>query len=312
MQITIIVIVVIALWLPAFIDPVPMWEEYNAAPFYNLLLKWLSGTPRLASGLALVLVVMEGFMLNQTLYHKKLIQHSTLLPSFVYIVMMSLGHDSLTLTPIVFTNLCLIFMIRHVVARPNLTMELTDMFSAAMFTCIAALFFTPMVWMVLGLLFLIPVYKLYTWRQWMMMLLGFTAPLYPLATYWLWKDQLLVKWQRICDSLMAIGLDYSGGIALQIMSMMVLLVVVYAIANGLSLASGQTLMVQKSASAIGSWIVPSLLVMFYMPLFPVKASLVAIAAAHLCTFYLLTLKKKTWIVDIVTLVILTIALISNL
>ena len=100
-QYALLAIIAAALWAGAFIQPQNMPEgvEY-VTPLYNLLADLLHEFPRIMVSLAFVLILLEAFILNSILIYHDMVPKNSLLPSFIFILLMSSAPGLLNLYPV--------------------------------------------------------------------------------------------------------------------------------------------------------------------------------------------------------------------
>ncbi|MBR1516872.1 MAG: hypothetical protein IJ620_01825, partial [Bacteroidales bacterium] len=97
-QFVIILVVMIVMWLGAFIHPVQM-PVMQSGFIYQFFYNIFHGVPLLASIVAFLIIGVEGFWLNAILYNCRLVPQNTLLPMLLYVVAMSSQPDTQTITP---------------------------------------------------------------------------------------------------------------------------------------------------------------------------------------------------------------------
>lgn len=182
-QIAVILFSVLVLWTGAFIRPSIPEPSHFYAPIYDLIQGWLVSFPRLASALALAIILFEGLWLNLLLSNHKMTSSNTLMPLFVYILAMSCDQTSLTITPQLFVNLFLIAEFSLLFADSAEPLHPDKNFYASACIGIASLVYLPALALLVAYLVVYVTYKLYNWRHLLIGLLGFLAPYIALLTY---------------------------------------------------------------------------------------------------------------------------------
>lgn len=310
-QITVVVVVAVLLWWPGFAGSSVMTPGDGGAIFYNLLYKWFGSTPKLASITAFFVLLGEGLLLNVILYNQKLIQGDTLMPTFLYVVLMSMGGDSLTLSPILMVNLMLILSLPYTLSSANLSLSREDVFMGGVMVGLSAMFYVPSIWLWIPLILLFTVYKLYNIHDYIMVLLGFAAPLI-LPAFWLYcEGELEMEWIRIWDDLRDVALVAEGSTIEWIASGAMLLAIAVSLIKGLSIQGDQTMAIQKSTSTMTLPIIAGLAMMTYSPLIPINTQVSAMSIAFLGTVGLLSVRRKKWIPDTIIVILLILELIIN-
>lgn len=311
LQLAIILIVVVALWWPAFAMPVTMNEANCEAPVFGLVYEWLAGSPFLASGLALVLVLIEGLLINEMVYTNKMLGQGTLLPMMVYVMAMSLGRDNLTITPMVMVNLWLILSLHWALSKSNLTISSGDLFGVAAMVAIATLCYVPAIWLIVPMLLLIPTYKLYSWRDWMQMILGLLAPMIPVLVWWFWKGSLTMHAANMLNGLTEWCPELTTDAMAWVASGVWLLIALVVYVDGLSAMGEQTLQLQKSATVIVLPVIAGLIMISYGRILPLNMQAMAVSLAYYVTTYAFSIKRRAWMFDVAVIVAVVMGVMMN-
>lgn len=319
-QAVLVIVALLLLWGRALLAPVPMVAGDHPAVLYGFLCNWLQAVPWLAVVLAMLLVLAEGFMLNLLLANVNLVSQNSLLPTLLYIVAMSAG--ATTLTPVVLVNGIAIFGLHQLMLHGTLlTIPAEKICGATLMIGIASLFFQPAAILMLGYLLIASSYRLYNWKDWMLMLLGFAAPYSLLLLVLYMTDGLALWWTDTLASLQAL-LPPSGqtGLAATISSILLAVVMAWALVAVLSRISERPVMWQKNATTVILFTVGGIGMMLFCPLLPLQMPFLAIpfafvthrlffaAAEHPSSFGRRS-KKHTWIFDLLLIAIIIAALL---
>ena len=189
-QILVIVLTAIVLWARAFIEPVRPSASLFFSPIYELVYGLLCNVPRVASAIALLLVLMEGLWLNLILVNHKMTKAHSLMPLLLYVAVMSWDTSLLTVTPMLLVNIAILAACSQLLSDGSTTLGTERNFNAAFFIGLAALCCMPAAWYVLPYIFVFIVYKLYRWRNAVVSLLGLIAPFIVLFFYAFLSDKL--------------------------------------------------------------------------------------------------------------------------
>ncbi|MCR4659306.1 MAG: hypothetical protein K5650_03310 [Bacteroidales bacterium] len=310
LQLAIITVTLLLLWVPSLIDPVPMPRVDSFSPIYNLFYIWLGSLPRLATAIAMIVVTASALYFNKLLVDAQIVSNSTLLPTLLYIIAMSMTPGRLTLTPLVIVSALMVVCTKLLLLKGTLlTIEPEKTFGITALIGICTLIYMPAYSLLVSFLLIIVVYRLYNWRDWMMMILGFLAPYIFYATYLYITDGLAEVWQQIMGYASNIGLrtgkvNTVTGITC---GYMVILFVVAAFAT-LSIVNERTVVIQKNVTAISLLMVSGAIMLCYTLLFPTDLQTMALPFALQTTIFLQYMErgKRPWIWDIV----LTLAIIA--
>ncbi|MCR5191795.1 MAG: hypothetical protein K6D59_00695 [Bacteroidales bacterium] len=184
-QVIVILLAAIALWSRAFIQPIDLQAASRFAPLYEPLYMVFKNLPRLASGIALLLVLLEGAWLNLLLASHKIVSANSLMPTMVYLLMMSWNPSSLTITPQLIVNIAVIATCSQLYSDGSSQLSFEKIFNAAFCIGFASLCYLPALGYILPFLLVFIVYKLYKWRDIAVAFFGLIAPyiVYFLYTY---------------------------------------------------------------------------------------------------------------------------------
>lgn len=315
LQAVLILAVLVLLWLRPLAEAPLMDGGDHPAILYSLLCQWLQTVPRLAVILAMLLVLIEGVMLNLLLANVNLVSQNSLLPTLLYVIAMSAGAS--TLTPIVLVNGVLIVCLNQLLLRGTLlTISLNKACGATLLIGIASLFYQPAALLILSYLLIAANYRLYGWRDWAVMILGFAAPYVLLVLILFLSDGLASWWQT---TLWSLSLTIQPGTTdLHAWASLLLAVLfLWSMLQLLGRLSERPVLWQKNASTIMLCSVGAAGMMLYTPLLPIRMALFAIPFSF-CTNRLLTSptdvstgfgrrKQRLWIYDLLLVVILTAA-----
>ena len=315
-QVLLIVAATLLLWGRALVHPTAMAD--GDAVLYHLLYLGLSSLPRLAVVIAIVLILVEGLWLNLLLSDVGLVSQTSLLPTLLYIIMMSA--PAATLTPMVFVGGIMIAVTHQLMLRTTLlTISTEKICSATALIGLASMFYVPSLALILSYLLVVVNYRLYSWRDWMAMILGLAAPYILLLMVLFLTDNIEIWWSGTYYTLGEVVLRSGTAKTLAVTGNIVLVLVFLASLFVLWSRLGEHPIVwQKNATTVMLLSVGCAAMLVYSRLFPVDMRLFAIPFA-LCAFHLFMpekahrsyerRKQRTWILDIVLLLTLVAALV---
>lgn len=184
MQLILIIIVPLLLWIPAFISsPEAIKTDYDA-PLYSLIYNALSPNKILSTIIAFLLVIIQGVIINSLFFQNQLSSRNTLLPAFIYILLLSTNYYSMTINPALIVNTFVIVSIYFLFKCFDKNEGLDEIFNASLFVSLSFLSYTPsillLIWIVLTLLN----YRFYRWRYWLISFFGFLIPIIFLLVYY--------------------------------------------------------------------------------------------------------------------------------
>ena len=315
-QVLLILVAILLLWGRSLVHPPAMAD--GDAVLYHLLYLGLSSLPRLAVILAVLLILVEGVWLNRLLSDIGLVPQTTLLPTLLYIILMSA--PATTLTPMVFVGGIMIAITHQLMLRTTLlTISTEKICSATALIGLASMFYLPSLALVLSYLLVVVNYRLYSLRDWMAMLLGLMAPYIVLLTVLFLTDNLSIWWSGTYYSLSATtlpsGTDKILAIIGDIVIILVFLVSLFVLWGHLG---EHPIVWQKNATTVMLLSVGCAAMLAYSHVFPVDMRSFAVPFA-LCGLHLLMpekathsygrRKKRNWVFDIILILTFVAALI---
>jgi len=189
-SVVVISLVAIALWLPAFINPIPMALVKTPMPLFGLIEYGVRNYPFIYNTVALLLIIVEAFFLNYILTRNNVVEENTYLAAFIYMLLMSSDKTFLTLHPLIFSNFFLLLVLYKLINTYRKEEAFSEVFDAAFFLSIASLFYFPslvmfpVIWVIL--LFIRP----FVWREWVISIVGLGLPYLFVFVYYFWMDEL--------------------------------------------------------------------------------------------------------------------------
>ena len=295
LQLVIILVAGVALWMPSFLHPAAAMPQVGNAPLYELLASWLSPHPQLATWVAFVLVVLEGWLLNVLLYNHKVLSQSTLFPMFAYVLLMSHGGEPLTLTPMILVNLALLGCLSQLMVPDTLTISFDQIFQASALVALATLCYLPAITLMVPLIIIFLVHSLYHWRHWVMLLLGFLAPYILLALCYFMADRLgyisyLYRGALADFSLRGWRIDTEvWGLVAQGGTLALIVVSLLALLSG---AKEHTTMYRENVTTLSVTILAAVGMMAYEQCLPLDLQLLALPASVMVALFLLSLSPR--------------------
>lgn len=315
-QVVLILVATLLLWGRSLVHPPAMAD--GDAVLYHLLYMGLSSLPHLAVILAMLLIIAEGVWLNLLLSNIGLVPQTTLLPTLLYIILMSA--PATTLTPMVLVGGIMIAITHQLMLRTTLlTISTEKICSATALIGLASMFYLPSLALILSYLLVVVNYRLYSLRDWMAMLLGLLAPYILLVTILFLSDNLTIWWSGTYYSLSDISLQSGTDKLLSMVGNIVIILVFLASLLMLWSHIGEHPIVwQKNATTVMLLSVGCAAMLLYTRIFPVDMRLFAVPFS-LCGLHLLmpekayhsygNRKKRTWIYDIILILTLVAAFI---
>lgn len=179
----------IILWISGFIHPSIPSVEY-ATPIYKGLISRLESIPLVLSIIALLLVLLEAIFVNFLVRRAEIMDATTFMPAFLYVVLMSLQPNMLMLHPMVIANLFLCLAVYKLMQTYKQDTAYSEIFDASLFISLAAIIYMPSVIYLLLIWIALIIIRPFIWREWIISLIGFSTPWIFVLFYYFRKDIL--------------------------------------------------------------------------------------------------------------------------
>ncbi len=317
MQALLILAVLLLLWLRPLIAPPAMVTAPTDGILYTLLLPLFANAPQAAVIIAMILVLIEGVLLNILLSDMGLVPQTTLLPTLLYIVFLSA--PATTLTPMILVSAALIACTWQLSLKGTLlTISTSRICSATAIIGLCSLFYLPALAIIVSYLLVAISYRLYNWRDITTMMLGFLAPYVLLVTILYLTDGLAAWWSTTSASLGDITMHIMPTTWLPLTANIVLVLLFVASIFSLWFRLGEhPVMWQKNASTVMLISVGAIVMLLYSRLLPVDLAFFAIPFA-LCGTHMLmpsisrptashSRKQRLWVYDLLLVLIIAAA-----
>lgn len=290
LQLLLILIAAGLLWFTAFVRPQPPATQQGGVLFY-LLAEWI--TPRAGTIIAFILILLEGFLLNNSLYRHKMISQNTLMPMLFYTIAMSFGHPQLTLTPIIIGNLFIILcMDRMLLTGTLLSPTFDKIFSSAAFIGIATLFCPAMAAFVVPLVVNMITYSLYSLRDWVMLLLGLAAPYLAVETYYFMADEMFYRNYLLAYDLTNIHIRFVNSLVNWTSAAAFVLLLLVGIGSIAASSQNRSMNLQKNNTAVVIFTLGGIAYLFYTTIIPLPTQCLALPFAYGATAFFHPTRRK--------------------
>ena len=318
LQALVILLAAVALWIGAILTPQPMPQPEGGAVLYGLVYNLLSGTPRLAVVIALILVIAEAATFNLIIANNGLTSQNSLLPTLMFIICMSA--PATTLTPMVLVNALMVACLFQLTIRGSLlTIPLEKACAATMLIGVASMFYPPSALMLISYLLVAINYRLYNWRDWFVLILGFIAPYFIVATVLMFTDGLAGWWESGTSCFDGIDLVFERANTLQNIGSTIMIIALLAgVVSVFSRSSESTMIWQKNAGTILYMIVGGIFMLAFSRIYPTDMQLFPLTFAFGTSCLLMPTKKlsrprgrknRDWIYTVILVLIIAAAFI---
>jgi hypothetical protein len=236
-QFTLFLVFLAILWIPAFVKPVSPVLTIGDGPLYRLIAGWLLPFPSFTIAIALFLVVLQSVLLFYMFQANGYFGRSNFLPAIIILLAFSWNADFQTIHSVLFAGIFIIIALNSIMAMYGRQGAFQQVFTAAFSIGIAALFYIPLTYLLLFLLFSLITYRISTWREYVISLIGFFLPFIYYLSWLFWNKSTLLGFSQLGISLFNLVLPARFSIMNMVwlsVSAIVLLISLLAVLNALS------------------------------------------------------------------------------
>src|SRR6056297_286528 len=181
-----IVFSALALWAGNFLDPVvdSFHFDEHAVLFYKLIHQFLAFNASGSFIIALLLLLMQAFLLVQFNRKYILINYRTFLPAFFYVLVAGSFVRLQQVNPVISGTLFMFIAFKFIYDIYRRDYALNRLYMAGFFVALASMFWPPfavffiVIWVALSIL------RPFIGREWIVSLLGFLSPWFFVYTYY--------------------------------------------------------------------------------------------------------------------------------
>jgi len=180
------------LWAGAFWRPYEPLNDINACagPLYHVVMNFIGGIRTVNLLLAFFLVLFEAVLLNLILINNDLVPRNNLLPTLLFILLMSSTPGMLMLHPALFANLFFLITLQMAFKLYSETESYPRVFNTGMMLALGSMFYLPSAIFLLFVWMTFLVYRLFSWREWLIILIGFLLPYIYLLSFYFFFDRI--------------------------------------------------------------------------------------------------------------------------
>jgi len=189
LSIILLPVALIVLWAYGFTHPVAPLTEH-AAPLYKLFIAGIAHYPFLLTLTSFILIFCEAMLIYHIIEKNEITETKSYLPSLVYIVLMSLQSEMLSLHPIVISNLFMLFALHKLMQTYRKETAYSEAFDTGFFISLAVLFYIPSVVFIILLWIGLLIIRPFIWREWVISFIGLVLPWIFLVFYYFWNNKI--------------------------------------------------------------------------------------------------------------------------
>jgi len=185
----VIIIIAIVLWLPSILKQQIYSLEEFSAPLFELFVH-LSGTNHIVqSCISLVLIIVTALITNSLISNSNITSKTSLLGFFFFIFFIFSNTNYLESNRFLIVNLLLIITLHELFGLFKTEFTLAPLYNASLLLGIAAMFYLPLLIMVLFLWAVLLVLRINKWREYIVGLIGISLPLIFILVWQFYNDE---------------------------------------------------------------------------------------------------------------------------
>lgn len=174
----VIVGITLLLWIDRIINPVmvmSVFEQYPM-PLYFLVMEVPGLSASIMTFVAFVLLLVQAYQLNKINARFHLIDDSTYLPAFLFLLMVSSCKEWMHLNPMLFANLFIISAYQPMFSTFRIERYINPFFIAGLFISIASMFYFPAIFLGFIVFYFLFITRSFYWREWVVAFIGLCTP----------------------------------------------------------------------------------------------------------------------------------------
>ncbi|MFZ4549842.1 MAG: hypothetical protein ACOYN4_20505 [Bacteroidales bacterium] len=234
LQVTLFVVILFALWIPAFVNPLLPVSSAGDGPLYKLLSGFFQYFPGLGVTLALLLVVIQSVALFYVFESNGFFGRRNFMPAIIALIALSWDIHYQTLHALLPAGIFVLIALNSIMSAYGKQSAYHQVFTASFSIAMASLFYIPLAYLLLMVWFTLITYRVSSWREYAVSLIGFILPFIYYLSWLFWDDNFLDGVKQIPGSLFKItylpNLNPEYTIWLSI-SIFIMLVTMFAVLN---------------------------------------------------------------------------------
>lgn len=182
-----LLVYIFILRLHEFIIPTA-WQPTNPNFFSEIVYDWVGTDGLLPSLVALFLVFIQAFMLNQIVLNNKMRRTATYFPAVAYVLVASAIPEFLELHPLHFANTFFIIAISELFKSYRKYEAASELFNIGFCVAVGSMFYFSMNVFIIFAILGLTIIRSFNIRELTIIFIGFVVPFFLAGTYLLWND----------------------------------------------------------------------------------------------------------------------------
>ena len=311
-QYILLIIIGIVIWIKAFITPHEIPESGIVMPFYNLIFYCFNNIKWLAVLIAFLLLYLESLILNKILTDNNIVPKTTLVPAFIYLLLMSWSPFATYLNPVLIANLFLLLLLNNLFKIFRQHDAFRSVFKVGFFIAIASFFYFPAIFIFILVFATLIVFRVLKWREWVISLIGVIIPYIFLIVYYFWFDKLEPAFDNYVDFFSTYPeLNFKCNFLTYSIWIIALILLIISLLHIFVKINEKNISIRKKLVLIIYFFVIAIIIFFYN-LEPVliNNSIIIIPISALIAVFLSEIKKTFWL-ELIFILLIVIIILNN-
>ncbi|MCD4774113.1 MAG: DUF6427 family protein [Bacteroidales bacterium] len=312
-QYIILFLIAFVLWGGALLHPVDVIPSQNIYPFYNIIGFWLGDNKILFSVIGFVLLLFEALLINSIITESEIVPKNSLLPGFLYIILMSFSPELLTLHPVLIANLFLIIFINFIFKIYGQIEPLRLLYKLGFVVGVTSAYYFPAYIFLIYIFWILFFLRSLSWRELMIPVVGLITPYIFLTVWYYCIDKLELVYNDYLNFFQKMEIiNFEANYITIIILVIFTLLFVFSMMN---LAVGKyfekSISTRKKIKLSFSYLIISLIIIILYGGSVINfIALPAIPIAIIISFYFSEL-KRIYLLNLLTILLILIIIVNN-
>jgi hypothetical protein len=291
----------ICLWLKSFVHPAVEEVFFNNHPMpLFALLQHLLGSGFASRLVALILLIITGFMLIRLNTKFIFIQDRTYLPLFFLLLIAGSSRIFQQLNPVIPAAIFVLLALERMLGTYRVDKLSLNPFEAAFMVAIASLFYAPAAFFILMIWIAVGILRPGYWREWIYTLLGFGMPyLFLYSYYYLSGISFSTQSRMLVDF---IYLHYSPAVPSSSYRLFLIYLTLLVLIAGISMIRyypAKKILARRTFMLLFWWFLSVSVVFLALPSVSIEILiLAAVPIAYVVAHFFLYVKSRPWIQEL--------------
>ncbi len=188
------------------------WSPSGEGLLAGLLYDWIGSQTFFAHILAILLLVIQGFLINAIVIENRLSNEVNLFPGVFYVLISCLLPDFLYLSPVLIGNTFILIALVELFSTYKTPSCADRIFNAGFWTGVASLFYAPFIFYFILVNAGLNILRAFNLKERLMVLIGLLVPIFLTGLYYFSFDRLDYFWEvQFKENISFLGIEAGAG-----------------------------------------------------------------------------------------------------